>query len=714
MLVALPSSIAYGVAVFSVLGPDHVATGVRAGLVGAMALGLIAALVGGAAQLISAPCAPAAAVLAALAGEMLAGSADPARITAILVLVAILSAFLQCLYGLLGGGRLIKYIPYPVVSGYLSAVGVIIFLGQLPKFFGLAGGVALTAGLANLSHWQWPALVVGLATVAGVLLAPKITKAVPAPIVGLATGLVTYGLLALRLPDLLKLTSNPLVIGPVGDARGLLTGTVNPLAALGGMTAAELRGLFLPALTLSILLSVDTLKTCVVVDALTRSRHDSNRTLLAQGAGNFTSALLGGLPGAGTMGATLVNVDSGGHTRRSGVLEGAFVLAAALVFGRWIAWVPVAALAGILLVVAGRMVDWSSFQLLRQRETRLDFFVVATVIVVAVTTNLIAAAGAGVALAIVLFLREQIRGTVIRRAIAGNRISSTQHRLPEEVAVLERCGEQTLVCELQGSLFFGTTDQLLTELEPRLRSCRFLVLDLRRIHTVDFTAAQLLERFEKTLAERNGWLLLSRVPAHLPSGRNLHDYFARLGVIGARRRVRVCPSLDDALLWVEDQILDENICRVSDDTPLALAEFDLVREFEADQTLAALASCIAERSYAAGELVFRAGDPGTDLYLIRRGIVRISLPLRDGGHHNLSSSGRGHFFGEMAFLTRSPRTADAVAVTDTELYVIPRQKFDDVSRVHPVVGVKIFSRVARTLALHLRRADTELRAFYEA
>ncbi|NBQ44172.1 MAG: STAS domain-containing protein, partial [Mycobacteriaceae bacterium] len=410
-----------------------------------------------------------------------------------------------------------------------------------------------------------------------------------------------------------------------------------------------------------------------------------------------------GLPGAGTMGATLVNVDSGGHTRRSGVLEGAFVLAAALVFGRWIAWVPVAALAGILLVVAGRMVDWSSFQLLRQRETRLDFFVVATVIVVAVTTNLIAAAGAGVALAIVLFLREQIRGTVIRRAIAGNRISSTQHRLPEEVAVLERCGEQTLVCELQGSLFFGTTDQLLTELEPRLRSCRFLVLDLRRIHTVDFTAAQLLERFEKTLAERNGWLLLSRVPAHLPSGRNLHDYFARLGVIGARRRVRVCPSLDDALLWVEDQILDENICRVSDDTPLALAEFDLVREFEADQTLAALASCIAERSYAAGELVFRAGDPGTDLYLIRRGIVRISLPLRDGGHHNLSSSGRGHFFGEMAFLTRSPRTADAVAVTDTELYVIPRQKFDDVSRAHPIVGVKIFSRVARTLALHLRR-----------
>ena len=713
MLVALPSSIAYGVTVFSVLGPDHVATGVRAGLAGAMALGLVAALVGGAAQLISAPCAPAAAVLGALAGEMLAGSADPARIIAVLVLVALLSAILQLVYGLLGGGRLIKYIPYPVVSGYLSAVGVIIFIGQLPKFLGLPKGVALTAGLAAPAQWQLPALIVGLVTIAGVLLALKLTKAVPAPIIGLAAGLVAYFALAQRQPAMLELSHNALIIGPVGGGSELLAGAVNPFHAFRGIGLAELRGLLVPALTLSILLSVDTLKTCVVVDALTRNRHNSNRTLIAQGAGNLASALLSGMPGAGTMGATLVNVESGGRTQRSGVLEGAFVLAAALVFGRWIAWVPVAALAGILLVVAMRMFDWSSFQLLRQRETLLDFAVIATVIVVAVTTNLIAASGAGVALAIVLFLREQIQGTVIRRSIPGNRISSTQHRLPDEAALLERCGEQTLVCELQGSLFFGTTDQLLTELEPRLHHCRYLVLDLRRIQSVDFTAVHLLERFEKTLAERDGWLLFSRVPAHLPSGRNLNDYFAKLGVVGAQRRVRVCESLDDALVWVEGRILDENLCRVGDDAPLALADFDLVREFEADQTLAALASCVVERSCAAGEAVFKTGDPGDGIFLVRRGIVRITLPLKDGGHHNLSSFGRGNFFGEMAFLTRSTRSADAIAVTATDLYVIPRTKFDEVSLRYPVMGVKVFGRVARTLALRLRRTDTELRAFYE-
>jgi SulP family sulfate permease len=280
--------------------------------------------------------------------------------------------------------------------------------------------------------------------------------------------------------------------------------------------------------------------------------------------------------------------------------------------------------------------------------------------------------------------------------------------------VLERCGDQTLVCELQGSLFFGTTDQLLNELEAPLRQCRYLVLDLRRVQSVDYTAAHLLERFEKTLAARNGWLLFSRVPAQLPNGRNLHDYFAQIGVVHAKRRVRVFDSLDDTLVWIEDRILHETLCTVSTgDTPLALAEFDLVREFDADHTLAILASCVTERSLAAGETLFKAGEPGNDMFLVRRGIVRIMLTLKDGGHHNLSSFGRGNFFGEMAFLTRGARSADAVATTATDLFVMSRERFDEVTRPHPLVGVKMFARIARTLALRLRRTDAELRALYE-
>ena len=717
MLVALPSSIAYGVAVFGLLGADYTAHGVRAGLLGAIALGLVTAVVGGAPKLISAPCAPAAAVLAALVGQMLAGTPGPdssQRIITLLTMVALMSAVLQLGYGFAGGGRLIKFIPYPVVSGYLSAVGAIIFIGQLPKFLGLAHGVTLATGLLSPSAWQVPALLVGTATIAGVLLAPRLTRTVPAPIIGLAAGVSAYFALGLQQPELLSLAHNPLVIGPVGGGMALFSGLAGPWEALTGLHLGDLRALIVPALTLSVLLSVDTLKTGVVVDALTQGRHDSNRTLLAQGAGNVAAVFLGGMPGSGTMGPTLVNVESGGNSRRSGLIEGALMLATALVLGRAIAWVPVAALAGILLVVGVRMIDWGSLLLLRQRETMLDFTVIATVVVVALTTNLIAASGAGVALAIILFLREQVHGSVIRRQVAGGHISSTQHRLPEEQAVLEQHGVELLVCELQGSLFFGTTDQLLTELEQPLRTCRFLILDLRRVQSVDFTAAHLLERFERDLAKRNGWLLFSRVPAHLPNGRNLHDYFAKLGVLGAQRHVRVCASLDDALIWTEDRILaDYAPAGAGADAPLALGEFDLVREFDMDQTLTPFAPCVIERSHAAGEVIFKSGDPGRELYLVRRGIVCVRLPLKDGGHHNLSSFGRGNFFGEMSFLTGAARSAEAVATTATDLYVIERTRFDAASRAQPLVGVKMFARLARALALRLRRANIELRAFYE-
>lgn len=719
MLVALPSSIAYGVAVFGLLGADYVGHGVRAGIVGAIAMGLGTAAVGGAPQLISAPCAPAAAVLAALVGEMLGGahgaiSAD--RIVVLLVGVALLTAALQFFYGVIGGGRLIKYIPYPVVSGYLSAVGVIIFIGQLPKFLGLAHGVTLRVGLFSPALWQAPAVLVGAVTIAAVLLAPKITKAIPAPIIGLVAGLLAYFGLALGQPALARLAANSLVIGPIGDGpSAIFAGVTRPWSALGEMHLADLRALLVPALTLSILLSVDTLKTCVVVDALTRRRHDSNRALLGQGVGNLASALFGGMAGSGTMGPTLVNVESGGRTRWSGLLEGLFTLAAAVVLGRWIAWVPVAALAGILLVVAVRMFDWGSFLLLRQRGTLLDFAVIATVVVVAVSSNLIAASGAGVALAIVLFLREQVQGSVIRRKIPGNGISSTQHRLPAEIAALESHGAETLVCELQGSLFFGTTDQLLTELEADLPRLRYLVLDLRRVHSVDYTAVHLLERFESTLAERGGYLVFSRVPANLPTGRNLQDYFAQLGVVDPRRRVHVAESLDDALRWVEDRVLAASLPASRDEeTPLALTDFDLFREFDADQTFAALATCVVERSFAAGDIIFKDGDAGSELCLVRRGIVRVVLPLKAGSHHNLATFGRGNFFGEMAFLTRDKRSADAIATTATDLFVISRARFDEVSRTHPVVGVKMFARLARTLALRLRRTDAELRAHYDS
>src|SRR3989338_4641173 len=396
MLVALPSSIAFGVLVFSAIDPASAGQGALFGMLGAAAVGLVAPLFGRTPALISAPCAPSAAILAGLAATLVAAEIEPNRIIALLALTALLSALLQILYGVLKGGRFIKYIPYPVVSGYLSGVGLIIALGQLPKLLGLPNGTGLLHGLRSLDLWQWPGIVVGIITMSVMLLAQRVTRKVPAAILGLMAGIISYLALGLFMPSLLSIEANSLVIGPIRSAGSFLHTISGRFSSMLEIRMDDLRLVGYSAIALSALLSIDTLKTCVVLGALTRSRHNSNRELFGQGIANLASFAAGGMPGAGTMGPTLVNVTSGGRKAQSGFIEGIFVMLAILALAPLIAWVPIGALAGILLVVAFRMFDWQAFRLLQHAETRLDFFVIAAVVIVAETLGLISASATGI------------------------------------------------------------------------------------------------------------------------------------------------------------------------------------------------------------------------------------------------------------------------------------------------------------------------------
>lgn len=712
MLVALPSAIAFGVTIFAPLGGNYAAFGAVAGILGATALGLVAPLLGGTDRLVTAPCAPAAAVLSALVIEQVQRGVAPGTVLLMLTLIGLITGVLQVAFGAIGLGRLIKYMPYPVVSGYLSGVGLIIITSQVPKFLGTPRGTHFWAALSAPAAWQWQAAAVGGATALVMVLAVRLTKAVPAAILGLAAGLLTYFGLAMADPRLHQLVGNALIVGPLnaggGDGGGVLAGIAGRWTALGHLALPDLTAVLVPALTLTVLLSIDTLKTCVVLDAVTRSRHDSNRELIGQGCGNLASAILGGVPGAGTMGATLVNLSSGGVTRRSSVLEGVFALAAFLALGGLVAWVPVAALAAILIVVGIRMIDRHSFGFLRSRSTILDFAVIAAVVITALTVSLIAASGVGIALAILLFLREQIGGTVVRRQMSGDQVFSKQVRLPAAMAILRERGGRTAIIELQGSLFFGTTDQLYTALEPALKTCTYVILDLRRVQSVDVTAAHMLEQVKDRLAEHQGVLILSQIPRTLPSGRDMQRYFDKVGLVRPESPVRVFGELDEAMEWVEDRLLAEAGLRLDEEHLLELEEIDLFAGRKTE-TLAALGACMEQRKFNAGQRIFARGDTDDDLFLIRRGSVRIVLPLAGGHSHHLASFARGDFFGEMAFLDRDSRSADALAFTDTELYVLSRAAFDRFADEHPRAARALFEGLARVLALRLRHTDAELR-----
>jgi sulfate permease, SulP family len=709
MLVALPSAIAFGVTIFSPLGAEFGAKGALAGMLGVAALGLVAALFGGTQRLISAPCAPAAAVLSALTIQMTQQGSGVAVVVMTLFLVALLSSLVQIAFGLLRIGELIKFMPFPVVSGYLSGVGLIIVMSQLPKWMALPKGMNWWQGLMAPELWQMPSLVIGVVTAGVMLLAPRLSTRVPAVIQGLLAGMVTYWLLALTAwPELRALHDNPLIIGPLAvGGEGLLDTLTGPWKSLSESGLPRWEHIVFPAMTLAVLLSIDTLKTCVVLDALTGSRHDSNQELIGQGLGNLASALIGGAPGAGTMGATLVNKASGGSTYLSGVFQGLWSLLAIVLLTSLIAWVPVAALAALLIVIGFKMIDWHSFQLVRSQDTVLDFLVIVLVVIVANTVSLIAASGVGVALAILLFLREQIHTTTIRRKSFGNKVFSSRVRNQHELQVLAEKGQHTVIFELQGSLFFGTTDQLYSAIEPELNSAHFVLLDFLRVQSMDMTAGHMIERIRNMLAEKHARLVLTRVPERLPNGRDLRSYVDHIGLL-SDNTAKIFDEFDEALEWIEDETLKRAGHEHVSGEGLPLGKFELFHGLN-DAELAALEDCQVVRTYAAGDVVFAADTAGHELMLISRGEVKVSLPVADGKTIHLATFSRGQFFGEMSFLDGRAHSADVQATRETELIAIDRRAFAKVAVGDPVMSISVMRAVALAIADRLRHANAELR-----
>jgi SulP family sulfate permease len=712
MLVALPSAIAFGVLVFSAISPQMAGEGAFVGMMGAAILGLTAPLFGRTPALISAPCAPAAAILSALAVDLLKQGIAVEHVSGLLALTALLAALLQMLYGVLKGGQLIKYIPFPVVSGYLSGVGLIIAIGQLPKLLGLPKGTEFWHGLITPDLWQWQGIVVGLITIIVMYLAPRVTQKIPATIMGLFSGILGYFALALTMPDLLTLHDNSLVVGVIPTGISFLDTVRERISFVANIRMNDLQLVAYSAIALSTLLSIDTLKTCVILDALTKNRHDSNRELFGQGLANLTAFLTGGLSGSGTVGATLVNVTSGGRTTTSGLIEGGLVLLVIVVLSPLIAWVPISALAGILLVVAFRIFDWQAFRLLKHKETRFDFMVIAAVVIVAESVGLIAAAGTGIGLAILLFIRYQVRISVLRRRTTLKEVSSKTYRLEAEDAILQQHGGEATVIDLFGNLFFGTTDHLFTELEADLRTQKWLLLDMRRVQSLDYTATHLFSLMNDRLKERNGGLLFSGMPSCLLNGQDLERYMKDVGLLDDGG-IRIFESRDEGIEWMENRILEAwGWTEKPEELAFELKDIEILHDMD-DATMKALYQCAHQRTVRAGEAIFVVGDTGDELFLIRRGTVRISLPLKGGKYHHLATFSRGDYFGEMGFIDCHVRSANAIAKTDCELYVLSRKEFNAQVYNNAVLGVRVFARIASAISNRLRQTDYELSALEE-
>ena len=498
-IVALPLALAFGVS--SGLGPS-------AGLYGAIFVSFFAALFGGTNTQISGPTAPMTAVsMVVVAGIVATFNGDIANALPVILGVFLLAGIMQIGLGLLGLGKYIKYIPYPVVSGFMTAIGVIILVTQIlpsvgyyPKedavfvdqFKPYAEEIILDnilkdeagEGFLVLENFEETITRANYITQEQILKESQVLagkeasgvfgalKVLPRAlqkinwmefILALATIIIIYGFkrITTKVPStlvaLVVMTVVAIVFGlDYRSIEEIPSGLPVPNFRI--FTDFSLSGIspyIFSALTLALLGAIDTLLTSVVADNMTKTKHAPNKELIGQGIGNSIAALFGGIPGAGATIRTVVNIKAGGKTRLSGMMAGLMLLIVLLALGPIASQIPAAVLAGILITVGIGVMDYKGLKAIPFMP-KPEVIIMLVVLVLASVWNLVYAVGIGLILASLMFMKIIGDMTSERSKVSA---LNQDKELPDNLTLSETITERIALKEIKGPLFFGSTSE---------------------------------------------------------------------------------------------------------------------------------------------------------------------------------------------------------------------------------------------------------------
>lgn len=514
-IVALPLALAFGEA--SGAGPI-------AGLWGAILVGFFASLFGGTGPQVTGPTGP---MVVVFAGVYASLADNPALVFTSVVM----AGGLLVLMGILGLGRYIRLVPYPVVSGFMSGIGCIIIALQLARLFGHepadTGTIPALAAVpgAIMAPNIW-ALLLGLATLAIVFTWPgKLGKFLPGPL----AALIICSVAGLALPG----------VPVLGDIPTGLPDFVMPT-----FSQDSLFVVFEAAIILAVLCGIDSLLTSLVADNMTRERHDSNKELIGQGIGNTVAGFFGAIPGAGATMRTVVNIRTGGKTRISGMTHALLLLAIVLVLSPLASQIPHAVLAGILVKVGYDIIDWR-YLMHAHRGPRWDLVLMALVLGLTVFVDLITAVAVGVVLAALAFVKE----------IADLQLASLQSDTDdvddaETAELLRSAGGRVTLFDFSGPLSFGAAADLGHHVRERSSGqTSVVIMDFSHVPHLDVSAAKAVE----TIAE------------------DANDYGRSLFITGANQEVQdVLAALDVTQLVPTDHWFNDRVAALR----AAIAELD--------------------------------------------------------------------------------------------------------------------------------------------
>ena len=488
-VVALPLAMSMGVAS---------GVGAIAGMYGAIFVGLFAALFGGTPAQVSGPTGPMTVVMAVIFIQYTGlFPDDPAKGAALAFTVVMLGGLFQVAFGLLKFGKYIELVPHPVVSGFMSGIGVIIILLQFGPLLGLAADSsplrAAQSIPAYISQFDFNSLSLGLIALLVVYgvpsFLPKLNKLVPSPLLALVIGTVSYIVFFAE-------GSTPII----GDIPSGFPDFHFPI-----IDSTLFLQMIASGLTLAGLGAIDSLLTSLVADNVTRSQHKPDRELIGQGIGNTIAGLFGGLPGAGATMRTVVNVKAGGRTPISGALHSVILLIIVLGAGGLASDIPKAVLAGILIKVGTDIIDWNYLKRIKYAP-RAGVFIMFTVLIITVTIDLLLAFAVGMIIASFLFMHRITEMQIehmrpITKPTDGILLSN------DENEILLKTDNKILLFHLSGALSF-TAAKALIRCHSSVSDYQIMILDLTEVPVIDFTITRALDDIILNTYETNREVLL--------------------------------------------------------------------------------------------------------------------------------------------------------------------------------------------------------------
>jgi sulfate permease, SulP family len=526
-IVAIPLAMAFGV---------ESGLGAAAGLIGAFVLCSVAALVGGTTLLVSGPTAPMTVVSSLIVANTLETATTLEEGLSTIFVIFFLAGAFQVLLGFLKIGQYIRFAPYPLISGFMTGVGLLMIGLQIFPLLGEPARMHITDVMLGMnraiSGTNMTALALGLLTILVIYIFPKITKAVPSTLVALIVVSGIAYVLPWRVP----------VIGDIPNAW--MEWKWSHLQAFDHTLWKEV---LVPALTLALIGSVDTLLTSLVADRMSNTQHRSNRELVGQGLGNMLSALTGGLPGSGATLRTVLNIRSGARTRWSALLHSTFLILVLLEVSQWISHIPLSVLAGILITVGISIIDYKGLRDIR-KISRGDGIVIVVVLSLTLFVGVLQAFAAGIVLASLFFVKKM--------ADKNSTQSEPLTLLPQQEDELpglhlSALSRQVYIQEFSGPLFFGFASYF-KEAFRELPYMRAVIFRMERVPFIDHSGVMALGEILLELKNKKIVILLTGLQEE--PGQQLRKMDIIPGMV---REQRVFPSFSAAADWLE-RYLKEN------------------------------------------------------------------------------------------------------------------------------------------------------------